>query len=93
MAIHQSQKTKTDVTAPGVEFGVITENDPTDNGDSGSPWVDEDGYLIGFTVGEYHDPIWGGLDYEEKTCISAAGPALDELSATFSQDYDKCSPS
>lgn len=68
-----------------IKYGAHTEhNNETEYGDSGGPWVDENGNLFGHHVG-----VNSGV-FTSWNVLSVAGPTLDVLGASLSQDISEC---
>lgn len=71
--------THKETSASGLEYLAHTEHDPGASGDSGCPWVDNDGYMFGHHVGEHC-----GVDCWH--VISVAEPAFNSVNFTLDPD-------
>lgn len=63
----------------GCDYTAHTENEVTNDGDSGGPWVDDDGYFIG--------KLWGAdCDWTCYSILTVAGKTFDEVNVTLDDD-------
>lgn len=67
--------------AVGIMYSAHTETRVTDYGDSGGPWVDDDGYFLGHHYGIDHPD-----SYTTYSVVSVAGPTFDEVNVTLSPE-------
>lgn len=68
--------THTQVDA-GIEYAAHSEHEVTQGGDSGGPWVDDDGYMVGHHHGR-NTGWWDGW-----SIIAVAGPTFDAVNVTL----------